>query len=217
MELVKIYEGNLVNARELHEFLEVKTVFRNWIRRMLEYGFEENLDYFTASKKVHRQILKEFYLTLSAAKEISMLQRTDKGREARKYFIRCEEQLVHLSQNKRFAAFIKLESTKEKFKNALIDLGLSEQDYIEIDFAGRKILFNGEPIPDEELQTVLLSARDLATNMTHYNALQNKIENKEDIKSDNKANHSAVRETLVEKNIVPENIPNQKSIKKLGE
>ncbi|MBT30663.1 MAG: phage antirepressor Ant [Thalassobius sp.] len=217
MELVKIYEGNLVNARELHEFLEVKTVFRNWIRRMLEYGFEENLDYFTTSKKVHRQILKEFYLTLSAAKEISMLQRTEKGREARKYFIKCEEQLIHLSQNKRFAAFIKLENTKEKFKNALIDLGLSEQDYIEIDFAGRKILFNGEPIPDEELQTVLLSARDLATNMTHYNALQNKIEHKDDIKNDNEANHSAVRETLVEKNIVPENIPSQKSIKKLGE
>ena len=217
MELIKIYEGNLVNARDLHEFLEVKTVFRNWVRRMLEYGFEENLDYFTTSKKVHRQILKEFYLTLSAAKEISMLQRTEKGRAARKYFIKCEEQLTQLSQNKRFAAFIKLESTKEKFKNTLLDMGLSEQDYIEIDFAGRKILFNGNPIPDEELQTVLLSARDLATNMTHYNTLQNKKENKPDIQNDNEANHSAVRDTLVDKNIVPENIPSQKSIKKLGE
>jgi anti-repressor protein len=56
MELIKIYQGNFVNARELHEFLEVKTPFNKWIKRMLEYGFKENIDYLTLDKKVQRQV-----------------------------------------------------------------------------------------------------------------------------------------------------------------
>lgn len=95
-ELIKVTEekGNqLVNARDLHLFLEVKTSFADWIKRMLEYGFEENEDYSTNLKKENRQTLKEYALTLDTAKEISMLQRSDKGKQARKYFIDCEKKM----------------------------------------------------------------------------------------------------------------------------
>ena len=86
-------EINSVSARELHSFLEVGTEFSHWIKRMCEYGFTENDDFLTIVKKDGRQILKEYIISIDMAKEISMLQRSDKGKEARKYFIECEKQL----------------------------------------------------------------------------------------------------------------------------
>lgn len=83
-----------VLGRDLHRFLEVGTDYDKWFPRMCEYGFIEDLDFSTfleessgGRKPTNHQI------TISMAKEISMLQRTEKGKEARKYFIRCEEQL----------------------------------------------------------------------------------------------------------------------------
>lgn len=96
-ELIKISEtenGELVNARDLHSFLEVKTKFNLWIKRTLErYGFEDGSDY-TAFKteQFHNQSVRTDYaLTLDCAKQISMTERTEKGKEARKYFIKCEK------------------------------------------------------------------------------------------------------------------------------
>ena len=45
-ELIKVYEGNLIDARELHDFMEVKTPFNDWIMRMLEYCFEEGREFY---------------------------------------------------------------------------------------------------------------------------------------------------------------------------
>jgi len=215
MELIKIYKGNLVNARELQAFLEVKSDFSTWIKRMIGYGLEESKDYFTLHKKVERQVLKEYLLTLSAAKEICMIQRNEKGKLARKYFIECEEKLAKISQDKRFAAFNKLEATKNKFKATLRSIDLGEEDFVEIDTAGRKVFFNGNPIPDEQLQTLLISARDLATNMTHYHTLQQELQGADDIKKSNEGNHAALREALLQKGISPESLPPQEDVKKL--
>ena len=91
-DLIKIEnkdDKQLVNARELHEFLEIKTSFKDWILRMLEYGFSENQD-FIMLKNEHAleagKARKDYFLTLDCAKEISMIQRTDKGKQARQYF-----------------------------------------------------------------------------------------------------------------------------------
>lgn len=95
-QLIKISEsenGRAVSARELHMFLEVETPFRKWIDRMFEYGFEEDQDYIRVDKNVRGSQAKEYALTLDCAKEISMLQRSDKGKQARKYFIECERRL----------------------------------------------------------------------------------------------------------------------------
>ena len=100
-ELIKVQERDgeqLVSGRELHQFLEVATPYKKWFDRMSEYGFIENKDYLTVDKNVHGQngqIMPQkevnHLMKISMAKEISMLQRNEKGKEARMYFIKCEE------------------------------------------------------------------------------------------------------------------------------
>lgn len=94
-ELIKVNcdgEQPLVSGRELHEFLEVETPYRLWFPRMCEYGFSEGADY-TPYNFVHPQNQQEttdHSLTVQMAKEICMLQRTEKGKQARQYFIQLE-------------------------------------------------------------------------------------------------------------------------------
>lgn len=96
-QLIKITENNgnrAVSARELYNFLEVKTDFTDWIKRMLDYGFDENIDFILlkiGEKKVSKTNPIDYALTIDTAKEISMLQRTDKGKQARRYFIEMEK------------------------------------------------------------------------------------------------------------------------------
>lgn len=101
-ELIKITEQNgkrAVSARELHTFLEVETRFDIWCSRMFDYGFAENIDYQHLYKNVQlpngaiRKVLDDYALTLDCAKEIAMLQRSERGKMARQYFIECEKQL----------------------------------------------------------------------------------------------------------------------------
>lgn len=97
-ELIKIKtsEGGkqIVSARELHQFLEVKTSFGIWMKRMSGYGFVENIDYAVIkSERADNQVvtIQDFVITVDMAKELSMIQRTDKGKQARLYFIECEK------------------------------------------------------------------------------------------------------------------------------
>jgi phage anti-repressor protein len=89
-----------VHARKLHKFLEVGRDYSNWIKaRIGSYGFTENEDYVLVRQngrtKNHggdrRSI--EHYITLDMAKELAMVERNEKGREARRYFIKCEARL----------------------------------------------------------------------------------------------------------------------------
>ena len=84
-----------VSARDLHAFLEVKSRFNDWIaNRIKDFDFVENQDYLTLTKKiVSGGLAKEYLLTLNMAKELSMVERNEKGKQARQYFIQCEKQL----------------------------------------------------------------------------------------------------------------------------
>lgn len=94
-ELIKITYDNdrpTVSARELHEFLEIKSKYADWFKNMAAYGFSENVDYMTFSKNLEnggRTI--DHQLTIEMAKEIAMLQRNEKGKQARQYFIQLEK------------------------------------------------------------------------------------------------------------------------------
>lgn len=99
MELIKITTNEqneqLVSARELYDFLELSERFSKWWDRMIDYGFVEGIDY-TPYQKVHpknKQEIVDYAIKLDMAKELSMIQRTDKGRKARLYFIECEKKL----------------------------------------------------------------------------------------------------------------------------
>ena len=95
-ELIKIdYQSDrpTVSARDLHEFLEVGTEFRHWFPRMCEYGFTEGVDFNPfkndrvqneGGRAVSRTV-DDAQLTIDMAKELCMLQRTEKGKQARQY------------------------------------------------------------------------------------------------------------------------------------
>ena len=102
-ELIKISYENAehptVSGRELHEALEVKTAYKDWFPRMREYGFTEGEDFNPLKNEQvrtegNRQVSRELtdhQLTIPMAKEICMLQRSEKGKQFRQYFIRVEE------------------------------------------------------------------------------------------------------------------------------
>lgn len=97
-ELITVtYENDrpVVSARELHELLEVKTAYKDWFPRMCEYGFTEGQDYCSfLSDRVDGlpgKPRQDAAVTLDMAKEICMLQRTEKGKQARQYFIQLEK------------------------------------------------------------------------------------------------------------------------------
>ena len=85
-----------VSARTLHEFLGVTERFSSWMERQFQYGFEENVDYLGCKvfNTLAKQEVQEYYLSLDCAKEISMIQKSEKGKQARKYFIECEKKLT---------------------------------------------------------------------------------------------------------------------------
>lgn len=85
-----------VSGRELHEALEIETPYHKWFPRMCEYGFTENEDYsvtdiFVPNSNGGKQTQMNHQLTIPMAKEICMLQRNEKGKEFRQYFIKVEE------------------------------------------------------------------------------------------------------------------------------
>ncbi|WP_459926495.1 antA/AntB antirepressor family protein [Flavobacterium covae] len=88
---------SVVSARDLHQFLESKQEFATWIKnRIQEYGFVEDVDYTSFDEFIKREIggtkRKEYAITLDMAKELSMVEKNDKGRKARQYFIRIEKE-----------------------------------------------------------------------------------------------------------------------------
>lgn len=95
-ELIPIQEQSegkqAVLGRDLHEFLEVKDRYNDWFPRMVAYGFNAGQDFTEFSVKPNGagRPRQDHIITLDMAKEISMIQRTEKGKQARQYFIECE-------------------------------------------------------------------------------------------------------------------------------
>lgn len=102
-ELIKITEKDgqqLVSAKELHEFLGLSKHLTQWIKPYInennDYGFIENVDFTRIDGEVNPTNgipTIDYAITIDMAKELSMLSKTEKGKEARKYFIQCEKKL----------------------------------------------------------------------------------------------------------------------------
>lgn len=106
--LIPISENNgkrAVSARDLHAFLESKQKFTDWIKNRIDkYDLVENVDYVTASEIYEtanggHSTRIEYALTVEAAKELSMVEGNEKGKQARRYFIACEKELVEKAKN----------------------------------------------------------------------------------------------------------------------
>ncbi|MDQ0412682.1 phage antirepressor KilAC domain-containing protein [Mesobacillus stamsii] len=82
----------ILSGRELHEFLEVTTPYTMWFERMSEYGFIDGQDFITKMlESTGGRPKQDHYLKLDMAKELAMIQRTEKGKQARQYFLQLEK------------------------------------------------------------------------------------------------------------------------------
>lgn len=97
-ELLRVnYDSDRItlSARELHEFLGIKTKYKDWFPRMAAYGFDENVDYRPMAQKRataqgNETTFNDHEITLDMAKEIAMIQRSEKGKQVRQYFLELE-------------------------------------------------------------------------------------------------------------------------------
>ncbi|WP_049166668.1 antA/AntB antirepressor family protein [Corynebacterium striatum] len=133
-ELIPIQDNDgtqTVMGRDLYDFLGVETEYRHWFPRMVEYGFEEGKDYAVKNDRVQDSLGRSrertnHVISLDMAKEISMIQRTDKGKQARAYFIECErraKQPVELSGPELMAkALVEAQATLEAANNKVREL-----------------------------------------------------------------------------------------------
>lgn len=143
-ELIKITEQNgtkAVSARELYEFLGFdKSNWAKWYRKNIEnneFAFE-NVDYQTFVLSTNGNETKDFALSIEFAKKISMMARTEKGEEARRYFIECEKQLKTALPQTYKEALLEL-IKKEEEKEALLLENQAQQKQLEAQ--APKVLF----------------------------------------------------------------------------
>jgi phage anti-repressor protein len=132
--LIPVYKNNengqVTNARELHEFLEVSTRYNDWIKDKIEkYDFIENQDYITVTENLVSGGKQNIHiLTLDTAKEIAMVQNNEKGKQVRKYFIAIEKKYKQIVNNPYNAlspelkAIFKIDEKQQKIETRIDDL-----------------------------------------------------------------------------------------------
>lgn len=97
--LIQNNQVQLCNARSLYAFLEVKNRFNDWISdRIADYGFQQNEDYIIVTERTNGRPRKEYHITLDMGKELGMVERNERGRQIRKYFIECERRATQPKQ-----------------------------------------------------------------------------------------------------------------------
>ena len=122
--LVAVFNGQianqplqLCNARDLHQFLEAKTQFGNWISdRISDYGFTQNEDYIIVTERTLGRPRKEYHITLDMGKELAMVERNEKGRQVRKYFIECERRAKELTKQQHSLPLAEAEADEEAIR-----------------------------------------------------------------------------------------------------
>ena len=173
-KLITVYETDqgekVVDGKELHDFLDVKTHYTTWLKRQIKkYGFEENIDFFSYLKEsLGGRPSKEYILTLDMGKELGMVEENDQGRQVRKYFIEVEKRARKITSRisdisgKQFA----LESTK-LLMPLMDELGISPESKM----TTIKCIYDeaGIPLPFHvQLPDNLMTCTDIAKKIGIY-------------------------------------------------
>lgn len=187
-ELIKVQHDNdriTVLARDLHGFLEIGTQFKDWFPRMCEYGFVENTDFnplkieqvrLEGAREVKRE-LQDYQLTIEMAKEIAMIQRNEKGKKARQYFIKLEKdwnspqkvmaRALQMSQKE--LSTLHIENEEMKPKALFADAVATSNDSILIGQLAKLIKQNGYDIGPVRLFAWLREHEYLCSKGENYN------------------------------------------------
>lgn len=156
-ELIKVVEKDgkqAVSARELHNFLEIGKDFSSWIKVQIDRcDLVENIDYQSFTQKGEREIggtiRIEYALTIDAAKEVSMMSQSEKGKQARRYFIECEKKLISLS-----LPSYQIEDKIERAKKWIKEQEQLQQAQLEASDAKERVnmlIHNGKPYTSSEI------------------------------------------------------------------
>ena len=142
-------EQRTVNARDLHDALQIKSNFRDWIRnRISDFGFVENQDFVTVAKNLaNGGRSKEYYISINMAKELCMVERNELGRKWRAHFIKCEKDLIEIKRQQ----VIAVPQTLPEALRLAADLAEKNQKLLEeqkinapkVDFCDQVIANNG--------------------------------------------------------------------------
>lgn len=158
-----------VSARELHEGLEVTERFNSWFERMLKYGFEENVDFtsvksFTVVNNGAKIPIDEYYISIDMAKEICMIQRSDKGRMFRQYFIECERRVKEMNRL----------STPQTYIEAVESLLAQLKKNQELEELGKKLLEQKEAA-EAETERIIQCNKNFHNNLYTATEIADKL------------------------------------------
>lgn len=177
-ELIPTHEnenGNLlVSGRDLYEFLEVREKYTQWIARMLDFGFLENVDYMIVIEKVQSEKRERTYdqidhhIKVDMAKEISMLQRNDKGKQARQYFLELERRWNSPEMvMKRAMDYLNQRVAKLETKNLVLEQQVQEFE--------PKATYYDMVLQNKSLLAISKIAKDYGMSAMKMNQLLNKL------------------------------------------
>ena len=177
MDKINIVEKNgkqLVSARELHTFLESKKQFADWIKhRISKYDLTEDVDYTSFSLNGENGgKSKEFALTLDTAKELAMVEGNAKGKQARKYFIECEQKLKAqptkaLSAKELALMVIQAEEEKERLQLQ------NEMQQLELKKSAPKVEFYDKVMSSPDSFTSTTIAKELGMSAVEFHKQMN--------------------------------------------
>lgn len=133
--LIPVFNGeldgrqqHLCDARDLHSFLEVSSIFSNWIHRRIEqYGFVEGEDFFPfLEKSTGGRPGMAYHISLDMAKELAMVENNEQGRQVRRYFISMERE----ARESRGASYLSVSQQLTIHKQVPLLLGLLKKETV---------------------------------------------------------------------------------------
>ncbi|UXR29873.1 antA/AntB antirepressor family protein [Staphylococcus simulans] len=170
-----------VSGRELHKGLKIETQYTKWVNRMIDYGFEENIDFITISQKRltaqgNQTTFTDHIMTLDMAKEISMIQRSEIGRKIRGYFIKVERQHNQLASAYGITSLEDMNQLIEQLVSDKLDYLISTGQVSNQKLEELNNKFEGEYVTPQDLLAIKYAVKDKAEETLKYQGLQMTID-----------------------------------------
>lgn len=174
-ELINVRNENgelLVSARELHKGLEVKSRFNDWINnRIKKYDLIEDIDYTKILVECNRgQNVYDFVLKIDCAKELSMVENNEKGKQIRRYFIECEKKLKQVA-----LPSYQIQDPIERAKAWIKEQEERQKLALEIEIQKPKVEYHDTVLKSQKLISTTDVAKDLGMSARKLNEKLNEL------------------------------------------